>query len=75
MFAAHHLALFVFLDGSNAIPSAGIKVFGRPNAIRDLFAEVFQRNRPLYDSLQVEHLEVLFDAKAAAEVRSTAMML
>lgn len=42
--------------------------------MRDLFAEVFQRNRPLYDSLQVEHLEVLFDAEAAAEVRSTAMM-
>lgn len=74
MFAAHHLALFVFLDGSKAIPHAGIKVLGRPNAIRDLFAEVFQRNRPLYDSLQVEHLEVLFDAQAAAEVRSTAMM-
>lgn len=71
-FAAHYLALFVFLDGGKTIPSAGVIVLRRPNAIRDLFAEMFQRNRPLYDSLQIEHLEVLFGVEAAAEVRSTA---
>lgn len=70
---ADRSALFLFLEGNPAFPAGLIQVRGRHDRLRLMLAELFSHGRPLVDSLQAEHLPLLFN-HAATDMNATVLV-
>lgn len=70
---ADHVSLSLFLDHGLAISGEPVNILGRNDKLRILLVELFNRQQPLFDSLQAEHLVLLF-GRAADDVHSTALL-
>lgn len=68
-----HISLSLFLDRDLPIGNSVVSVLGRNDKLRILLVELFNRQQPLFDSLQHEHLDLLF-GKSAGDVHSTALL-
>lgn len=72
-YQADDATLFLFLDQNPFTDTDMVEVRGRHDKLRLLLAELFNRKQPLIDSLQAEHLHLMF-GNAAAEVQSTVLL-
>lgn len=70
---ADQVSLSLFLNRALPEHSDFITILGRNDKLRILLVELFNRQQPLFDSLQAEHLTLLFGA-AAENVSSTALL-
>lgn len=66
--------LFLFLDHNPFQNRPLIEVRGRNDKLRLLLAELFNRGQPLLDSLQAEHLPLMFDRAAAADMHASILL-
>ncbi len=60
LFDTDELNLFIFSDQSLSIRQAGIYLEPQDSRLRRMFIELFNRNKPLCDSLQDEYVDTLF---------------
>lgn len=72
-YQADDTTLFLFLQHNPFIATEIVEVRDRHDKLRLLLAELFNREQPLIDSLQAEHLTLMF-GNAAAKVHSTVLL-
>ncbi len=73
-YGADAARLFLFLDHNPFQNRPLIEVRGRNDKLRLLLAELFNRGQPLLDSLQAEHLPLMFDRAAAADTQASILL-
>lgn len=72
-YAADHVLLLIFTRAPRPTGPAGLKYCDTRSGLCFMFAELFQRDKPLCGSLQEEHVEALF-GKHAATIKSTVLL-
>lgn len=72
-YRADDATLFLFLQETPFTATDLIEFRGRHDKLRLLLAELFNRRKPLIDSLQTEHLNLMF-GNAAAAVHSSILL-
>lgn len=72
-YTADAAALFLFLEHTPLPETALLRIRGRYDKLRLMLVELFNRNRPLIDSLQAELIPLMFD-RDVDDIHSTILL-
>lgn len=73
---AQQVRLFMFMQQRIHLSADNIEILGQHDKLHSMFTELFNRAQPLIDSLQSEHLQILFARKdmPADKIHSTLLI-